>query len=187
MREPAKTPAAALDRYLRILQLALSCLTDEAWLFSGKKDGELIRLVTDTRSIPLKRNKGPVALELEPSQAFRVIPDERFKGEYKVKTLAYIYSVRVAARRGKNRRDLVLWHWHPDRTPERSSPHIHVAADHRSSGAVIAKLHIPTGRVAFEEVVRFLVDELKVIPARTDWREVIGDCEARFRKYRTWS
>jgi hypothetical protein len=38
-----------------------------------------------------------------------------------------------------------------------------------------------------EEVVRFLVDELRVEPARTDWRSLIEEPEARFREYRTWA
>jgi hypothetical protein len=54
-------------------------------------------------------------------------------------------------------------------------------------GVSLSKLHIPTGRVSFEEVVRFLVEELRVVPIRADWREIVADSEVRFREYRTWS
>jgi hypothetical protein len=51
----------------------------------------------------------------------------------------------------------------------------------------MSRLHIPTGRVSFEQVVRFLVDDLEVVPQRHDWRDVIAESEERFRAFRTWS
>jgi hypothetical protein len=59
--------------------------------------------------------------------------------------------------------------------------------DHPFLGVTLARLHIPTGRVAFEEVVRLLITELRVEPNRDDWREILRDSEDRFREYRTWA
>jgi hypothetical protein len=61
------------------------------------------------------------------------------------------------------------WHWHPTRTPQKPYPHLHVRSEHRLLGLALKNLHMPTGRVSFEEVVRFLIDELRVVPTRTDW------------------
>jgi hypothetical protein len=54
-------------------------------------------------------------------------------------------------------------------------------------GLALKNLHIPTSRVSFEEIVRFLIEELRVIPTRDDWEDVIGETETRFREFRTWA
>lgn len=56
---------------------------------------------------------------------------------------------------------------------------------HEASGP-LGKLHLPTGRVSFEAVVRCLISDWGVTPARDDWREVLDDTERRFLAYRTW-
>ena len=134
----------------------------------------------------LQRSHGPPRLSLSPSQLFKIVPDERYQGEYKAQTLAYIYAVYVEAESLEDA-EVVAWHWHPLTTPARIQPHLHVHADHRLSGLSLSKLHIPTGRVSFEQVVRFLVDDFQVVPQRHDWRDVIAESEERFRAFRTWS
>lgn len=72
---------------------------------------------------------------------------------------------------------LLAWHWHPDSRPD---PHVHVGA------AGLRGLHVPTGRVSFEEVLRFFITEMGLRPARSDWEAVLGETEERFRAFRTW-
>jgi hypothetical protein len=43
-----------------------------------------------------------------------------------------------------------------------------------------AKLHIPSGWVTIENVVRFLLTELAAKPLRRDWREVLARSEEQF-------
>ncbi|WP_156100800.1 hypothetical protein [Thermorudis peleae] len=43
----------------------------------------------------------------------------------------------------------------------------------------VRELHIPTGYVSLEAVVRFLIDGLSVAPQRFDWSEVLARNEAR--------
>jgi hypothetical protein len=184
VREPAKTPAAAKSRYVRFFQLSLSCLTNAIWYFAERPDG-LTALVASESPIHLRREKGRPGLLLAPSQVFRIIPDDRYPGEYKASTLAYIYSVHINAPEVEGT-EIIAWHWHPLTTPDRVYPHIHVRADHALVGP-LSKLHVPTGRVSFEEVVLFLVDELGVVPARDDWREIVSESFERFKTFRTWA
>jgi hypothetical protein len=189
VREPAKSPAAARTRYVRFLQLSLSCLTKAVWFFTpgppGRQD-DVVALVASEAPVRLQRSHGPSRLSPSPTQLFKIIPDERYEGEYKAQTLAYIYTVHIEAGSSEDA-EFVAWHWHPPTTPGRTEPHPHVHAEHRLSGLSMSRLHIPTGRVSFEQVVRFLVDDLEVVPPRHDWRDVIAESEERFRAFRTWS
>ena len=42
-----------------------------------------------------------------------------------------------------------------------------------------------TGRVSIEALVRFLIDDLDVVPRRDDWRAVLDDYARQFWELRT--
>jgi hypothetical protein len=180
LREPAKSPSAARKRYAHFLQLALSCLTPAIWTF-GEID-EYSALITSDNRIRLKREGELPNLTLEGSQLFEIVPDERFDGEYRTHTLAYVYTLRYEA----DDEELISWHWHPITTPDRPYPHLHVAVDAPDLGTTLSKTHMPTGRVSFESVVRFCLSDLAVEAKDDDWANTIGDTEARFRKFSSW-
>lgn len=46
-----------------------------------------------------------------------------------------------------------------------------------------SKLHIPTGWVTVERVVRFLLTDLKVKPLRPSWEKILADSEEEFREW----
>jgi hypothetical protein len=145
--------------------------------------GDDASLTTSQDFVRLKR-EGQPALFLEASQRFELVPDHRFDGEWKSKTLAYIYAVRESDEPGDDA-EVISWHWHPLTTPQRPDPHVHVRADHAGLPS-LSGLHIPSGRVAFEEVALFLIADLGCTPVRDDWRDVLEDTLVRFRAYRTW-
>jgi hypothetical protein len=185
VREPAKSPAAARTRYIRFLQLPLSCLTKTVWVVGDSPDGgDDSSLTPNEYPIRLKRQDGAPVL-FSPSQRFEIIPDPRegYEGEWKSQTLAYIYEIRVE---GDDEPQLFGWHWHPLETPDRPEPHAHFRLDHASLVVPLPRLHFPTGRVAFESAVVFLINELGVVPARSDWEDIVKDTFARFDKFKTW-
>ncbi len=95
-----------------------------------------------------------------------------------VSSVAYFYQ--LSDNSGK---ELVAWHWHPGRGVDH--PHIHTALGDIGKG-----IHLPSGRVSIESVIRMLIDELGVQPTRDhkdDWREVIDHAESLFLKHRRWS
>lgn len=98
--------------------------------------------------------------------------------EWRCPTLAYTYTLYEGSRR-----ELIAWHW---RLSSSHGPHAHVRADVPDLGGSIRKLHLPTGRVAFENIVEFLIRDLGVEPAQGDWEQRILDAESYFRRYRSW-
>jgi len=46
-----------------------------------------------------------------------------------------------------------------------------------------SKLHIPTGWVTIESVIRFLFTDLKVEPLRHNWKKILADSERLFREW----
>lgn len=105
--------------------------------------------------------------------------DQRFRREWKVGTDGYAYTVSEDRDLSS---ELFSWHWHPT---TRQDTHLHVGRGHDLHGP-LARLRVPTGRVAFEEVVRFLIEDLYVQPERSDWDSVLSECLERFRRFRTW-
>ena len=78
---------------------------------------------------------------------------------------------------------LAAWHWHPmSNLSEDASPWPHLHAYGARDTLTLHKLHLPTGRVSLEAVVRFLIEDLDVAPRRTDWRAVLRRHEERFRQ-----
>jgi hypothetical protein len=180
VREPAKTPHAAQQRYQRIIQRSLSCVTKAQWFVGPTPGGgEDLSLLT-AEPVTLKRKPGLSKLALAPTQRFVIIPDERYDGEFKARTLSYIYSVY------RDEEELFAWHWHPLRTPDRPYPHMHVYADQPRLGLTVHKLHIPTGRTSFESLIRFLVTDLRVVAELVGWEKIIEESEARFMAFKTW-
>jgi hypothetical protein len=50
-------------------------------------------------------------------------------------------------------------------------PHLHAYGAHDSVD--LHKLHPPTGHVTLSSVVRFLIEDLGVLPRRADWPAVV--------------
>lgn len=150
-------------------------------------DDETLLLLTNPTAIRLRRADGGPDLELEASQVFKIIPHPDYAGEFKARTLSYVYSVRFREPAIDVHSEIIAWHWHPLSTANQPMPHVHVRAGVPALGATLGKLHIPSGRVAFEEVVRFLINDLAVVPTRPDdWEAVVNESELRFRTYRSW-
>jgi hypothetical protein len=114
-------------------------------------------------------------------QIFEIVPDEREPREWRTRTLGYAYTISPDTQLSA---EIFTWHFHPH--PGLAKTHIHVGGSHRLAGN-LSGLHTPTGRVSFENVVYFLLDELDVTPARPDWREILADADRRLRDWRTWS
>lgn len=174
------TEAAARERYLHYLQQALGCIHPQAYFYFAKRpldpDGEWA-LATNPAPIPLQTQAGPV-IYLTAAQAFR---HRKYKGEWRVSTLEYIYNVSGA----EDTRDyLFAWHWHPNQRPE---CHLHADAE-LANQMKLSKKHLPTARVSLEEVLWFLIDEFDVQAAKdpAECRRLLSETQRRHEKYRTW-
>lgn len=178
MREPTRNPSEALRRYKHVLQRALGLVTAAQWV-TGLQDRQQDRhfLITNPDAIRLATD-GDVPVYLRAAQSFTYENDRRWRGEWKVKTLGYAYTVGLGPNDGDQ---LVAWHWHPDVL---EACHLHVYHEDQDLGP-LRKLHMPTARVSFEQIIRFTINDLGV-RARVGWEDVLAECEARFSMFRTW-
>lgn len=129
--------------------------------------------------IRLKTNSGSLYLRATQSFCYGVHP--QFEGERKVLTEDYVYTLSADE---ALQQELYSWQWHPGAWPE---PHVHVGRRNPSLGD-LGKLHIPTGRVAFEQVLKFAIGDHGVLPARGDDAiDILDESLRRFQLYRSWS
>ena len=76
-----------------------------------------------------------------------------------------MYEIRSAAG------DLILaFHWHPS-SGRVTWPHLHAYGVHVS--VELHKLHAPTGTITAGSIVRFLIEDLDVLPRRPDWQAIL--------------
>ena len=180
MRVPARNDAQARDRYLRFLQRSLSCISPTIWLTSERLIGTgAFALTTAIDPIRLVAAEGN-DLFFSATQYFHFEDSGRYAGERKVRTDGYAYRLRTAEDRAG---ELIQWHWHPQ-VGGRSDCHLHVGAMH--GDRPLRRLHIPTGRISFEEVILFLFDEFGIAANRPDHEDVLADSRQRFEAFRSW-
>ena len=115
---------------------------------------------------------------------FHIASDPRASKGLKVATDSYAYTV---AEDEDLSRCLVSWHWHPASRPD---THIHFG---RGPGAwegaweSFGRYHVPSGRVLFEDVVRFLIEDLGVTAQREDWSQVVEDVRQNVKQVWSWA
>lgn len=104
---------------------------------------------------------------------------------YRLRTLAYAYRIS----NGPLRTDdwLVRWEYdsadHKPGLHPRHHCHLHAEIEFLDQVLSLDKLHISSGWVTIEEVIRFLIHELKVPPLSENWDELLHESEERFREW----
>jgi hypothetical protein len=178
VRVPAKTQAAARTRYLHFLQLSLSCVSKAVWVTADRPyaDGQMSLTCSEDPIRLRPRSSG--AMFLTANQYYHYVADPRYEGEWKVSTDGYAYVLRTS----EAGRPVFQWHWHPE--SGLGACHLHVGAEHPEIDA-LHKLHLPTGRVSLEEVLRFAIEHFDV-ERRDDWDAVLGESQSRHEMFRTW-
>ena len=118
---------------------------------------------------------------LKARMRYEIIKDD--KGEpWRVTTRGYMYSVEDA-----DGQELLSAHWHPDTAGPHKRPHMHFPDRVVSpEGGFLAREPIHTGRITFEEVVRFAVRNLGTEPLCTDWENRLLLAETPHKLYRSW-
>lgn len=176
-----RTPPEAVRNFIEPLQSAISCITRSPINIRGGyyvSDKPLPLVLGDGNPIRLTGRR----LFLAVQQLYVVVRAEGDLGPWKVSIVSYAYSLEDDAGAGLH------YNWHPVGTSEIKSPHLHL----RNSGCRIASTdlgnaHLPTGRIALEEVLRISINDFGVRPLKDDWQEIIGNTQARFEGWRTWA
>ena len=175
-----RTPAEAVEAFLAPLRLAVSCVTPAVLNVSGGYHA------TDRPHALVLGNGDPVKLagesrlSLSLRQNYRIVEFEGPRGPWKVQTVAYAYRLDAPAG------ELIAYHWHPQGLSTVTSPHLHLGAGAELGFALLQGAHVPTGRIAIEDLLRLAIGELAVQPLRDDWREVLEGAQAGYEAWRTW-
>jgi hypothetical protein len=98
---------------------------------------------------------------------------------YKVTTLSYLYTLFDA-----NGREVLGYHWQPEEKV--AHPHLHVGPG-AEARRLSRKVHLPTGRIALEALLRCAIEDLGVDRERDDWDKVLAKSQADFEQHRTRS
>jgi hypothetical protein len=161
----------AVKAFVAPIAEALHCFTRADVRPSGYKssDGDLLLLLNSGKPVQL----AGCDLTLEVVQWFGIVEASGRFGPYKVQTTGYQYI--LADNGGQN--EVFTFHWHPH-TSGLNHPHVHVPAPDR-------RLHVPTGRIAIEEVL-LLAHEMGATPLTNSWQRKVYGALERFKNYRTW-
>lgn len=93
---------------------------------------------------------------------------------WQVALSGYTYAI-VAG--GPEEAEIIAFHWHPERgDPDGrlvSWPHIHIGDAELRRVHLTHRRHIPSGVIAIEDVLVFLLEDLNVAPLRPDWRTIM--------------
>jgi len=136
--------------------------------------------VANGEPFSLPRARG-TSLRARMSQNYRIVRAEGQRGPWKVTITAYHYTLE-----GLDGREIVSFQWHPRGRGALPYPHLHLGAAAEVGRAELEGAHIPTGRVALEQVLRFAIETFRLRPRRGDWRDVLFGTRRRFEQWRTW-
>lgn len=106
---------------------------------------------------------------------------------WRLRTLAYSYRIQ----RGPGENDPWVFRFEYISRELQSFPHprhhLHLPATLHVPGTIreidLAKVHVPTGWVTVEELVRFLIHGLKVKSRKTNWDKLCRESEEKFREW----
>ena len=174
---PGRNADEAFRSFLGPLERSLRCLTLTE-RFVARRPG-IRTVVTFPSGVPIGLSNGHVKSDFYFVMSLETVPhDDR---QFRMSTRHYIYEVHeVSPEMG--RQQIVRWHWHPESRSRVKTPHLHLPAGAPYSQSV----HVPTGRITFEDVVRFLIEELGVRPAHDDWSDVLNEQRDLHVAHRTW-
>jgi hypothetical protein len=165
---PGRNSREALQRFVEPLQRAVSCLTSSILLHTGASVSDtphFLRLSDDPSMIGQDRR-----FTLQLRLRYYMVRTEGDREPWQVQTSEYAYTLSWGREPGEN---ILAYHWHPDGRSPITFPHLHLYAGAQLGLQSLQNAHIPTGRVGTEAVIRFLIEELDVIPLRPDWRQIL--------------
>jgi len=125
------------------------------------------------------REHGAARISLVVAMEYSIVEADGDRGPWKVTTRQYNFELERGGKR------LFAFHWHPQPPNPYTTPHLHLSKQPDACSPALALLHVPTGRVSVEEVIRLAI-EVGVKPRRDDYDKVLSETQALYEQYRTW-
>jgi len=176
-----RNPAEAVRAFVEPLSLAVSCVTRSVINISpggrGVGGGPHAASLDHGQAVPLK----DCDLALSVGLQYEIIEvDDPERGPYKVSTRAYVYTLRQ-----RDESEILAFHWQPGVSGP-PWPHLHVGTCALKPGHLLdRKKHVPTGRVALEDVIGLAI-EMGAVALRDDYLDVLATTRQQFLDWRTW-
>jgi hypothetical protein len=181
-----KPPPEAVINFLDPLTRALSCVTREVVSVRGGYHVAIPphALLFQNNPVVLGQDKR-FALKL--IQQYRIVEDEEpGRGPWKVSTVAYYYTLETPETSAAPSQEVLGYHWHPQERNAVTYPHLHLYQGAGTLRHNLIKAHLPTARVAVEDVLRCVITQLGVVPLRDDWEAILTETQSAFQQWRTW-
>jgi hypothetical protein len=171
----------ALQNYTSEIQQIVSCVSDKVFYVYPKGGGrQLLTCASGGYFRVTRRDDSHLFIDIN-----QEIEEPTETNEYRVSTRYYLYSIADS-----DQNDLIGFHYHPELNEDPVLyPHIHAYAnkDERFLPLNLHRRHIPSGRIALEDVIRWLIDELEMKPNRDDWDAVLTSAREKFKSNQSWS
>jgi hypothetical protein len=159
---PGRTQQEAFNSFIEPIERALSCIA-HVKLTRSKLNSAFEQNVI-LQPVPLQFPACPYQLFM--NHSFRSIQNSE---EWRVTSLKYDYAIELV----KTKQEVVAFHWEGHGNGSAPFAHLHLGHANVENAPLLGpKAHIPTDRVAIEDVVYFLIEELKVTPLRDDWQKI---------------
>lgn len=160
-----RTPRAALADFIEPLRGVLRCVTEDGFVPGGSQPGGPYVAFFQRRYALLRLSQGLDPIRFRVSIDYTIDPSQDRAGWWQVNRAGWVYEIRDGA--GD---PIVAFHWHPN-SGRVTWPHLHAYGTNEA--VELHKLHAPTGIVTAGSVVRFLIEDLGVLPRRPDWLAVV--------------
>lgn len=131
----------------------------------------------------LKTERGNPDLLLRIKHDYTIVDSGTRGNRYEAVTASYVYRILDL-----HEREILAFHWHPDGVSQVRHPHLHLTSrtkpveiddpanpDREPEQIAFAAMHIATGLVPVEHVIRLLIEEFKVVPLRPEWDDILNE------------
>jgi hypothetical protein len=181
----AASPEAAVRLFQQHLNRVLNTVLTDYRLEFLKASGELYYLSFFTKRdepVAVKLRKRPWHLFLSQTLAMNKLKSGRFE----LKTAGYAYRIQASSAIDEEpfvRFEYVGTQSDPNFPYCRNHVQFHKDYDGTVPPFLPCKFHVPTGWVTMESVIRFAVTDLRVPPAKSNWRQILSESEEQFKQW----
>ncbi len=160
----------AIQAHTKLLSASLACVIAAPQVRAGALDreGPFGLALNSGRNVPLTATVPHIALRLH--QWFRLVnsPEAVRDERWRVSITSYDYALLNP----DTEAELLAFHWHPELAEGGMQlvtfPHLHIDSSVLSEPA-LTKMHIPTERIAVEDVVGLVIRDFKARPLVRNW------------------
>ncbi len=162
----ARTPAEAVRTFVGAFQQAFSCLTVARFNAEGYRPIDLpySAELQDGEPVVLAGS----SLRLLAVLRYRIVPAANSPGAWMVQLTAYGYELL-----DDQDRELLAYQWHPQGRSTVTWPHVHLGPAAGDLWRPMSRAHLPTGRIAVQDVLRLAIRDFGVPPRRANWEAVL--------------